>query len=75
MNREEIAFWIDKNKKVRLEAIAAQMNCDRTRIINEAINAYLEMYQWQLEEIKQGITEADDGDFASEEEVKATFSI
>lgn len=30
------------------------------------------MYQWQTEEIQKGIAEADAGDFADDEEVKAT---
>lgn len=32
------------------------------------------MYQSQTEEIKNSIFEADAGDFASDEEVKATFA-
>lgn len=32
------------------------------------------MYQWQIEEIQKGISEADSEDFASDEEVKATFA-
>ncbi len=32
------------------------------------------MYQWQIEEIQKGIAEADAGDLASHEEVKATFA-
>lgn len=32
------------------------------------------MYQWQTEEIQKGITEADAGEFVSDEEVKATFA-
>jgi predicted transcriptional regulator len=42
--------------------------------LNKAIEAYLEMHQWQIEEIKKGITEAETGDFASDEEVKANFA-
>ena len=32
------------------------------------------MYQWQIKEIHQGIAEAEAGDFASDEEVTATFA-
>jgi predicted transcriptional regulator len=49
------------------------MNRDRSYVLNEAVATYLEMYQWQTEEIQKGIAEADAGDFASDEEVKATF--
>lgn len=74
MNNENITFQIDKDKKAALEAIAAGMNRDRSYIINAAIDAYLEIYQWQIEDIQQGIAEADAEDFASEREVKAIFA-
>jgi len=74
MSKENITFRIDQDKKLALEAIAAGMNRDRSYVLNEAIDAYLEMHQWQIEEIQKGIAEADAGDFASEEEVKATFT-
>ena len=74
MSKENITFRIDSDKKAALDAIATGMNRDRSYILNEAVAAYLEMYQWQLEEIQKGIAEADAGDFASDEEVKATFA-
>ncbi|MBE9004786.1 CopG family transcriptional regulator [Fortiea sp. LEGE XX443] len=74
MSKENITFRIDQNKKVALEAIATGMNRDRSYVLNEAIDAYLDMHQWQIEEIQKGIAEADAEDFASEEEVKATFA-
>jgi predicted transcriptional regulator len=30
--------------------------------------------EWQIEEIKKGLAEADSGDFASEEQVRRTLS-
>lgn len=74
MSKENITFRIDSDKKATLDAIAAGINRDRSYVLNEAIEAYLEMHQWQFEEIKKGIIEADAGDFASDEEVKATFT-
>jgi predicted transcriptional regulator len=74
MSKENITFRIDRDKKVALEAIAKGVNRDRSYILNEAIDAYLEMHQWQIEEIQKGIAEADAGDFASDEEVKAIFA-
>lgn len=74
MTKENITFRIDSDKKLALDAIAAGMNRDRTYVLNEAVAAYVEMYQWQIEEIQKALTEADAGDFASEEEVKATFA-
>ncbi|HLO86120.1 MAG TPA: CopG family transcriptional regulator [Nostocaceae cyanobacterium] len=74
MSKENITFRIESIQKVALDTLAAKMNRDRSFILNEAIAAYLEMHQWQIEEILKGIAEADAGDFASDEEVKATFA-
>jgi predicted transcriptional regulator len=74
MSKENITFRIDSDKKATLDAIAAGINRDRSYVLNEAIEAYLDMHQWQIEEIEKGIAEADAGDFASDEEVKAIFT-
>ena len=47
---------------------------DRSYLINEAISIYLEMHQCQVEEIQRGVSEADAGDFATEDEVNAVFA-
>ncbi|EDX76031.1 Ribbon-helix-helix protein, copG family [Coleofasciculus chthonoplastes PCC 7420] len=74
MSKENVTFRLDPDKRAALDAIAAGMDRNLTYVLNQAINAYLEMHQWQLQEIQQGIAEADAGDFASEEEVTAVFS-
>ncbi|QLE48931.1 CopG family transcriptional regulator [Nostoc sp. C057] len=74
MSQENIMFWVDSDRKAALDAIAAGMNRDHSYILNEAVAAYIEMYQWQTEEIQKSIAEANTGDFADDEEVKATFA-
>jgi predicted transcriptional regulator len=74
MSKENITFRLDVEKKDALDAIAANMKRDRSYVLSEAVEAYLEMHKWQLEEISAAVKEADSGDFASEEEVKATFA-
>jgi predicted transcriptional regulator len=74
MTKEKITFWIDSTKKAALDEIAAYRECDRSQILNKAIENYLQIQQEQMAEILSGITEADAGDFASDEEVKATFA-
>lgn len=74
MNQESITFLLDKDKKIALEAIASTTNSNLNDILNEAVTAYLEVNDWQVEEIKQALVEADAGDFASEEEVEAVFA-
>ncbi len=43
-------------------------------LVAEAIRRYLEEYLRQTEAIREGIKQADEGKFASEERVKAAFS-
>ncbi len=74
MSKENITFRLDSDKRATLDAIAAGMNRDRSYILNEAIAAYLEIHQWQIDEIQQGIAESEAGDFASEAEVEAMFT-
>ena len=73
MAKETIAFRLDENKRAALDAIAQSLDRDRSYILNEAIDAYLEVHQWQLEEIKKAVAEADEGKFASDEKVNSFF--
>jgi predicted transcriptional regulator len=72
--KENITFRIDSEKRSALETIASGMERDRSYVLNEAIDLYLEMNRWQINEIRQGIAEADAEDFATQQEVKAIFA-
>lgn len=73
MSQNNVTFKLDSEKRAALDAIAASMDRNLSYILNEAISLYLEIYQWQLEEIRQGVAEAEAGDFASNAEVEAVF--
>lgn len=64
----------DKDRKA-LDRIAKAQNRDRSFIINEAVRNYLELQEWQVAKIKQGLREADAGKFVSEDEVRALFTV
>lgn len=74
MDRETISFRLDAKKRQALDALAQAQDRDRTYILNEAIDAYLDVHQWQLEHIQEGIRQADAGDFVSDAAVAAAFS-
>lgn len=74
MTKETITLRIDAEKKAALDAIAAGLDRDRSYLLNEAIDHYIELHEWQLQEIRKAVKEADAGDFASEEEVEAMFA-
>ena len=67
-------FQLDREKIDRIEAIAAWIERDRTYVLQAAIDSYLEMHRWQIEEIENSLMEAEAGDFASQEEVEAVFA-
>ena len=74
MDRETISFRLDPKKRDALDAVARAHDRDRTYVLNEAIDAYLDVHQWQIEHFQEGIRQADAGEFASDAEVAAAFS-
>ena len=74
MSEETIRVRIARDKKAALDAIAAQSERDLSVVVEEALSAYLELHAWQLEHIKEGMRQADAGEFASDAEVRQTFA-
>ena len=74
MSKDTVTFRVDSDKKDALDAIAAGLDRDRSYVLNEAIDAYLETHRWQIEHIREGVRQADAGEFASAEEVAAAFA-
>ena len=50
--KQLISFRIDSNMVDALDALAEALDRDRTYLLNEAVAAYLNLQQWQLEHIK-----------------------
>ena len=71
--KETITFRVDRTKREALDAIAKELDRDRSYLLNEAIENYIEIYRWQIAEINLAIVEADAKDFASDEEVDNMF--
>jgi predicted transcriptional regulator len=74
MSRETITFRLESEKREALDAVASALDRDRSYIINEAIEAYLDVHRWQLDHLREGLRQANAGEFATEAEMKATFS-
>ena len=74
MRKKTITFRVDAKKQKALDAIAAGMVRDRSYVLNEAIDNYLDVYQWQTEHIKEGLRQAKGGKFATGAEVAAAFA-
>ena len=74
MAKDTVTFRIEPATKESLDAIAAATNQDRSGVINEALNAYVDLYQWQADHIREGIRQADAGEFVSDARVKRVLS-
>lgn len=55
----------------QLEELAAATGRTKSFLAGQAIRDFIERESWQIAEITQAITEADKGEFASDEEVNA----
>lgn len=57
----------------QLDKLADATQRSRSFLIAEAVRDYIALNEWQIEETKKAIAEADRGEFASEEQVKQMF--
>ena len=46
---------------------------DSSYIINQAIDQFLSLYDWQFAHIEEGVRQAQSNEFANETEVKSAF--
>jgi RHH-type rel operon transcriptional repressor/antitoxin RelB len=72
--QKTISFRLENKKKKALDAIATALDRDRSYVLNEAIDAYLEVHRWQIAHIEDGIRQANAGKFATTREVAAAFA-
>jgi predicted transcriptional regulator len=54
---------------VQLDALAKATGRTKSFLAVQAIESFVEREIWQIAEIKQGLSEADAGDFATDEEM------
>ena len=66
-----ITARIPTRDKERLEALAHATGRRKGFLIAQAVEAYLETQAWQIEETLKAIKEAEAGDFATNEELRA----
>jgi predicted transcriptional regulator len=68
-----VTFRLDDDKLQFIDGLAVTMDRDRSYLLNEAVDNYIDLHRWQINEIRQAIAEADAGEFATDEEVRAAF--
>jgi len=68
-----VTIRLEESVKDKLEKLAESTHRSRSFLAAEAIKAYVDSNEWQVNEIHAAIAEADAGDFATDAEVKAVF--
>ena len=64
-----LTLRLDPKLKKQLDRLSRTMSRSRSFVAAEAIREFVSLNEWQIEEIKKGLGEADRGEFASDKEV------
>jgi RHH-type rel operon transcriptional repressor/antitoxin RelB len=65
-----VSFRADGKKIAALDALASVQDRDRSYLLNQAVDHYLELQQYHIELIKKGIRQADAGELVDHSEVE-----
>ena len=69
-----VSLRLDAKLNKQLERLSRTMSRSRSFVAAEAIREYVALNEWQIEEIKKGLAEADRGEFATEKDVKQVLN-
>ena len=64
---------LEPELKKRLDKLASTTRRSKSYLASEAVREFIELNEWQIQELKSSIKEADTGDFADDKEVEALF--
>jgi predicted transcriptional regulator len=74
MSKDTITVRVEPGVRGALDSLATALDRDRSYLINEALTAYIETHQWQVDHIRQGLREADAGKLVDPREVKRVIT-
>ena len=60
---------LDEDTLTALDRLAERTERSRNWLVSRAVEDYVLLNEWQIAKIEEGITDADRGDFASDEEM------
>ena len=64
---------LEPSLKQRLERLSKATRQSKSFLAAEAIRGYVDLNEWQLQEIEKAVAEADRGEFANDEQVGKVF--
>lgn len=73
MEKVNVTVRLDKEAVEFLDTLGKSLDRDRSYLIKEAVESFISLHRWQIEEIEKAVKEADAGLFATDEEVERLF--
>jgi len=73
IEKDVVTFRIPAQKRTELDRIAGESLRDRSFVLNEAVDAYLDAKHWQIAHIEKGLKDAKDGRFASAPDIERAY--
>ncbi len=74
MAADVVSVRLNEADKARLDEMAEQTGSSRSALVAEAVRGYLDVNQYQIALIRERLSLAEQGAFASRERVKAAFA-
>ena len=68
-----ISFVTPKDTRKKLDQIADAFDTNLSSVINNALDQYIDLHEWQLAHIGKGVEAAKRGDFASDKQAADFF--
>jgi len=65
---------LEPELKSRLDKLSAATHRSKSFLAAEAVREFIEVNEWQIQEVEKAVKEADAGDFASGQEVWRVFN-
>lgn len=65
---------LEAELKERLEQLAEATHRSKSFLAVEALRDFIELNEWQIQEIRDAVKEADNGEFATDEELSKTLA-
>jgi RHH-type rel operon transcriptional repressor/antitoxin RelB len=73
MTKHTVTFRMDSEKTKALDAIALAADRDRSYVLNEAVDHYIELRRWQMGHIRAAGGQAEKGEFVAGAEVASVL--
>ena len=74
MQTAELSMQLPEDLAAQLGELAQAVGQSTQGLALQALRDFVAQERWQLAEIEKGLAEADRGDFASEDEMRALYS-